>query len=285
MKKKSIITKFILFNLLLIVVGCQRSAETKLEECSAETKLEECLKVSGFLFEGTHRSGYVYGEAFIELEKDGSFCGVNYSALGHNAVEYGKLTNFELKENHSNNTYEIIADWDTDGGSSNDAKFSFEIIDNERPNTIRCQITGAGLTDDGRPSWVHFSNLTLSPEKFLKIKKILSIDGKDSIVSTKNMESITDKTETKEITPSKSNDKMLVAKYKSFEYVENSFYTFIDDNGQQYVFTDIPETYNLIGESGPNELYVNKKFKIHWITVEGEYDYPINKITKIELIK
>lgn len=275
MKKKSKIKEIVLLNLLLIIVGCRSSAEIK---------LEECLKVSGFLFEGTHRSGYVYGEAFIELEKDGSFCGVNYSALGHNAVEYGKLTNFELKENHLNNTYEIIADWDSDG-SSNDAKFSFEIIDNERPNTIRCQITGAGLTDDGRPSWVHFSNLTLSPEKFLKIKKILSIDGKDSIVSTKNMESITDKNETKEITPSKSNDKMLVAKYKSFEYVENSFYTFIDDKGQEYTFTDIPETYNLIGESGPNELYVNKKFKIQWITVSGEYDYPINKITKIEMLK
>jgi hypothetical protein len=275
MKKKSIITIIILFNLLLIVVGCKSSAETK---------LEECLKVSGFLFKGTHRSGYVYGEALIELEKDGSFCRVDYSALGYDAVEDGKLTNFELKENHSNNTYEIIADWDTDG-SSNGAKFSFEIIDDEKPNTIRCQITGAGQTDDGRPSWVHFSNLTLSPEKFLKIKKILSIDGKDSIVSTKDVKLNSDNNETKEITPSKSTEKELFAKYKSFEYIENSIYTFIDDNGKEYYFTDIPETYNLIGDSGPNELYVNKKFKIHWISVSGEYDYPINKITKIELIK
>lgn len=275
MKKKSIITKIILFNLLLIIVGCQSSAETK---------LEECLKVSGFLFNGTHRSGYAYGEALIELEKDGSFCRVDYSALGYDAVEDGKLTNFELKENHSNNTYEIIADWDTDG-SSNGAKFSFEIIDDERPNTIRCQITGAGLTDDGRPSWVHFSNLTLSPEKFLKIKKILSIDDKDSIVSTKDVELNSDNIKTKEIITSKSNEKKLFAQYKNYEWIENDSYTFTDDNGKEYYFTDIPETYNLIGDNGPNKLYVNKKFKIYWITVEGEYDYPINKITKIELIK
>lgn len=274
MKMKSTFTKIILFNLLLIVVGCQSSAESK---------LEECLKVSGFLFKGTHRSGYAYGEALIELEKDGSFCRVDYSALGYDAVEDGKLTNFELKENHSNNTYEIIADWDTEG-SSNAAKFSFEIIDNERPNTIRCQITGAGLTDDGRPSWVHFSNLTLSPEKFLKIKKILSIDDKDSIVSTKDVELNSDNNKTKEIITSKSNEKELFAQYKNYEYIENDSYTFTDDNGKEYYFTDIPETYNLIGDNGPNKLYVNKKFKIHWITVEGEYDYPINKITKIELI-
>jgi hypothetical protein len=272
---KAGILKILLFNVFLLIEACGNSAETK---------LEECLKITGVNFKGTHRSGNAYGEAFIELEKDGSFCRVDYSALGYNAVEDGKLSNFELKENHSNNTYEIIADWNADG-SSNGAKFYFEIIDDEKPNTIRCQITGAGLTDDGRPSWVHFSNLTLSPEKFLQIKKILSIDSKDSVVSTNNVELNTDISKTKDITPPKSNEKKLVAKYKSFEYIENSFYTFIDDKGQEYIFTDIPETYNLIGDNGPNKLYVNKKFEIYWITVSGEYDYLINKITKIELLK
>ena len=78
---------------------------------------------------------------------------------------------------------------------------------------------------------------------------------------------------------------ILVAEFVNYEWLENDNYTFKDENGKEYYFTDIPETYNFIGDNGPNKLHVNKKFKIYWITVEGEYDYPINKITKIELIK
>ncbi len=91
------------------------------------------------------------------------------------------------------------------------------------------------------------------------------------------------KTSANQIDSLKSNT--INAKFVNYEYIENDSYTFIDDNGKEYYFTDIPETYNLIGDNGPNKLYVNKKFNIHWITVEGEYDYPVNKITKIELIK
>lgn len=283
MKKKSIITKIVLFNLILIIIGCKSSSETK---------LEECLSVTGVLFKGTHRSGYAYGEALIKLEKDGSFCRVDYSALGYNAVEDGKLTNFELKQKSSNNTYEIIADWNADG-SSNGAKFSFEIIDDEKPNTIRCQITGAGFTDDGRPSWVHFSNLTLSDEKFQKIKTILSMNNKsmDNVIDKKKVETknsqpkVSKSRKQKEVKSSKNETNKIIAKFINYEWIENDNYVFVDENGKEYYFTDVPDKYNLIGEEGPNKLYVNKKFNIEWTTVNGEYEYPINKIIKIELIK
>jgi hypothetical protein len=245
---------------------------------SARNKLKDCLKISGGRFEGVSKSGNVYGDAIIQVSEDGTSCQVEYSLLGSTAIEDGKITNLELEEDTSNNTYKIIGDWEVNG-SSQGARFYFEVFGKELPNTVFCKVGGTNV------SWSHYSNLTLPKDKFLKIKKILSINSNESIVLKEEKKSMTPQKEVKEIQPSKSEVNKLVAKYKNFEYIENSFFTFIDDKGTEYTFTDIPETYNLISEDGPNKLFINKIFKIDWITVSGEYDYPINKITNIELIK
>ena len=255
--------------ILYITIGCGNSARTK---------LEECLKISGGRFEGVSKSGYVYGDALIQLTDDGTNCQVEYSLLGRTAIEEGKLTNLELEEDTSNNTYRITGDWEVNG-SSQGARFYFEVFGDKKPNTIFCKVGGANL------NWSHYSNLTLQKDKFLKIKKILSINSNETIVLKEEKKSIIPQKKLKEIPPLKIEVKKLVANYKNYEYIENSFFTFIDDKGTKYTFTDIPETYNLIGEDGPNKLFINKNFKIDWITVSGEYEYPINKITNIELIK
>ena len=245
---------------------------------SERNKLEECLKISGGRFEGVSRSGYVYGDALIQVSEDGTSCQVEYSILGSTAIEDGKITNIKLTEETSTNTYGISGDWEVNG-SSQGARFYFKIIGDKKPNTIFCKVGGPNL------NWSHYSNLTLPKDKFIKIKKILSINSNEPAVLKEDKKSITPQNRLKEVAPLKKEVKKLVARYKNFEYIENSFYTFIDDNGTQYVFTDVPDTYNLIGDIGPNKLFINKKFKIDWITESGGYDYPVNLITNIELIK
>lgn len=175
MKKKSIfekirIIKFVVFNMLLVVVGCNSYAETK---------LEECLKITGVVFEGTHQSGAVYGDANFEFEENGKSVYVSYSALSYSENENAKLENLELKEDGHNNTYRIVGDYVVDGGWGQNAKFQFSNFEDEKPNTILVQVSGANRDDTGKPNWFHFSNLTLSKDNFLKIKKILTYNKSD----------------------------------------------------------------------------------------------------------
>ena len=167
---KASILKILLFNVFLLIEGCGNSAETK---------LEECLKITGVGFEGTHRSGLVYGDANFEFEENGKSVFVEYSALSYSEKENAKLENLELKEDGPNNTYRIVGDYVVDGGWGQNAKFQFSNFEDKTPNTILVQVTGAGYTDDGKPSWVHFSNLTLTNDKFQEIKKILTFNKSD----------------------------------------------------------------------------------------------------------
>jgi hypothetical protein len=159
------------FLLLIIIsiftVGCGDSARTK---------LEECLKITGDKFKGgTHRSGEAYGEAYIEIAENGKSGYASFNALDYSGEEDAEISNIELKEGGPDNTYKIVGDWIVDGAKEQCARFCFCCFEDEIPNTILIQITGA------KNSWAHYKNITLSKEKYLQIKKILTYDkSKDS---------------------------------------------------------------------------------------------------------
>jgi hypothetical protein len=82
---------------------------------------------------------------------------------------------------------------------------------------------------------------------------------------------------------SKSNN--IIGIFIKYEWIENDMFTFIDEKGNEIYFTDVPENCVLFNENGVNKNYYNKKFKIKWVVDNQSYEYPINKITQIELIK
>ena len=135
---------------------------------AATSKLSECLKITGQTFlGGTHRSGGFYGESNFVFDKSGESVYVSYSALDYYEKEEVELENMELKEGGPDNTYRIVGDYVVDGGSAQGAKFEFCNFEDEKPNTILIQVTGAN------DSWAHYDNITLSKENFDQIKKIL----------------------------------------------------------------------------------------------------------------
>lgn len=240
---------------------------------SAKDNLTECLKITGTEFKGTSESGSVTGDAFIQVAENGNSCSVEYSLLNSSAFENGKLTNLELKEKKSNNTYKIIGDWEVEGGSSYGAKFIFEVFDDVSPNTILCQVSGG--------NWAHYSNLELSDENFIKVKKILSIDKSNITKYTgDNWEDYL-----KSDKPiNYSNTNVMIGKFINYEYIENDEFTFKDEKGKEFYFYDIPEKSIIWGKNGVDTTLYNKKFKITWVPEVIENDYTVNKILSLELI-
>ena len=82
---------------------------------------------------------------------------------------------------------------------------------------------------------------------------------------------------------SKSNN--MIGIFIDYEWIENNMFTFKDEKGNKIYFTGVPENCVLFNENGVNKNYYNKKFKIKWVVDEQSYEYPINNITQIELIK
>ena len=82
-----------------------------------------------------------------------------------------------------------------------------------------------------------------------------------------------------------SSSNSMVGVFIKYEWIENDLFTFRDEEGNKIYFTDVPQNCVLFNENGVNENYYNKKFKIKWVVDNQSYDYPINKITQIELIK
>lgn len=246
---------------------------------SAKDKLIECLKISGLEFKGTSQSGDVIGDAFIHLDENGNSCSVEYSILNNTAFEDGKLTNLELKEKKSNGTYLIIGDWEV-VGSSLGAKFIFEVFDDEEPNTILCQISGG--------NWAHYSNLKLSNESFLKIKRILALD-KNNLNKKDNWEDYlkNGKTETN-LKKEKSNLKVksMIGIFVNHEYIDefqDLGYRFQDLEGKEVLFYSAPD--NCFLNSGDLEIYKNKKFKLSYIPIEIEANIFVNEITEIDKLE
>jgi hypothetical protein len=168
---------------------------------SAKNKLEQCLKITNNLIEGTHRSGGAYGEAKFLFDKNNcKSVYVTYTALSYYGNEDAKINNMELQEGGPDNTYKIVGDYVVDGGSGQGARFLFLNFEDEKPNTILIQVSGANN------SWAHYANITLSKENFLRIKKILSIKGDFPSTPNASSDNIEVKEKSIESVSKKSND-------------------------------------------------------------------------------
>jgi len=82
-----------------------------------------------------------------------------------------------------------------------------------------------------------------------------------------------------------SSSNSMVGVFIKYEWIENDLFTFRDEEGNDIYFTDVPQNCVLFNENGVNKNYYNKKFKIKWVVDNQSYEYSINKITQIELIK
>ncbi len=82
-----------------------------------------------------------------------------------------------------------------------------------------------------------------------------------------------------------SSSNSMVGVFIKYEWIENDLFTFRDEEGNKKYFTDVPQNCVLYNENGVNENNYNKKFKIKWVVDNQSYEYSINKITQIELIK
>lgn len=78
---------------------------------------------------------------------------------------------------------------------------------------------------------------------------------------------------------------IMTATYIKHEWIENDMFTFKDKNGKEIYFNDVPQNCILYDKNGINKKYYNMKFKIKWEVDKHSYEYPINRITQIELIK
>jgi hypothetical protein len=78
---------------------------------------------------------------------------------------------------------------------------------------------------------------------------------------------------------------IMIGTFIKYEWVENDMFTFKDEKGQEIYFTDVPNNCILFNKNGVNKKYYNKKFKILWDYDNQSYDFPINKIIKIELLE
>jgi hypothetical protein len=273
-----ILTNLSCFLLFILFSSCKNEAEGK---------LEQCLKIAGHRFlGGTHRTGGAYGEANFVFEENGKIVHVAYKALSYSADENAKLENMELKEGGPLNTYRIVGDYVVDGGWGQGAKFVFCNFEDEKPNTILIQVTGAN------DSWAHYDNITLSKEKFLKIKEILSINEifyeKENNSNKKLETKVKTDGPTTDTNVNSNNEKTDYLIFKNYEEGDLIHYIFEGAQGKVYDFSAIPNKYKLVDDNYVvNPKYYNKKFKIKWKAVPdsgGESGYPYNEIISIELI-
>jgi hypothetical protein len=158
-----IFTNLIYLLIFISFVSCKNEAQDK---------LADCLKITGQRFlGGTHQNGLAYGEANFVFNKNGESVYVASSVLGYSDRQEAKLENMELQKGGPDNTYKIVADYVVDGASAAGIRFYFCSFEDEKPNTILIQVSAPNN------SWSSYKNITLSKEKFLLIKQILSINN------------------------------------------------------------------------------------------------------------
>jgi hypothetical protein len=109
-------------------------------------------------------------------------------------------------------------------------------------------------------------------------------DFEKNIILTKNVSKSLLNTKKDVIIEVVSTSNIMIGTFIKYEWIENDMFTFKDEKGNKTYFTDIPDNCILDNRIGIKKYY-NKKFKIEWIVDELSYEYPINKIIKIELIK
>jgi hypothetical protein len=109
-----------------------------------------------------------------------------------------------------------------------------------------------------------------------KLNKIDTMWVLKSLLNPKSEKIVKDKIESKTNT--------MIGIFINYEWIENDMFTFKDEKGNEVYFTDVPENCIIYNKNGVNKNYYNKKFKIKWVVDNQSYEYPINKITQIELI-
>jgi hypothetical protein len=171
------ITQKILMVFFGVIIGL--SVALKFGGSSPESKWKECLEITGNVFTGACRMGYVDGSATITFDNDGKKCSVTYSAMGQEATESGTIENVELKSGGIGSANELVGDWLVNGNASEGAKFCFKIL-SDKPNTVLCTISNT--------QFMYYSYLSTSPENLLKLKEILKSDkkGTSTEVSTQS---------------------------------------------------------------------------------------------------
>jgi len=271
-------------------------------ENNARKKLKDCLAITGYSFTGNCQMGSIIGDATITIDKEGNSASVTYSALGSQATESGKLANLILEEGGPDNTYKIVGDWKVEGNASQGARFYFSVFA-DKPNTVICQISNS--------QFAYYDNKELITEDFLKIKELLKSSGSNNESNKTTIDTSKKSDISKKNSSSKAADpagisnpieddilledlywikdeKVIIAKYKGYEEGDLFHLIFQTINGDEYDFSEFPTACPYIDENNQiKSEYIDQLFKINWQSLEpkrnGEFDYPYNRITSIEL--
>lgn len=123
--------------------------------------LNQVFEVTGNIFNGFSKTGYVKGEAVFRFFRNN--LSVNYSALQYSTTEDGNLENFLIGDGGIENTIKISADWNNTD-KYGDGKFLLELSP-DYPKNLYFEIRGS--------NWIHYAFMVLNDEDFQKVKQLL----------------------------------------------------------------------------------------------------------------
>lgn len=124
--------------------------------------LNQVFEVTGNIFNGASKSGYVKGEAVFRFFRNN--LSVNYSALQFSTTEDGNLENILIGDGGVENTIKISADWNNTDKYAGDGKFLLELSP-DYPKNLYFEIRGS--------NWIHYAFMELNDEDLQKVKKLL----------------------------------------------------------------------------------------------------------------